>query len=475
MATTSPTATQSIVTALGGGSGIDMAALANNLAIAQFAGRTDRLSAKSEQLDAQISSASNLKSMLMSLATSLGDRIRVGDLSPQPKVGNGAVASASLSGTRQPKGSYSLEVTRLASGQTLASQAFAAPTTPVGAGTLTLRFGTVAGASFTEDAAHAPVAVTIPSGATLSDVAGAINGANAGVTAYVAQTVNGAQLVLKGKDGAANGFVLDASEDPLEPGLSALAWAPGSASGQLLAGAADAAFKVDGLAMTSPSNTVSEAIPGVTLKLSATNAGAPTSVTFSDPAAVITEAMGDLTAALNEIASALGTATDPTNGDLRADGGARALRRSFSQLAGSVVMPGATGMARTLADLGLSTQRDGTFVLDKARLANTLAKDPDGASAMFTTGLFGVYATVDKLYRKATTATDPGSLGGSINRYTRQLKQVGEDQADLAEQQETLRARLASRFATSETRIGTSKATLSFIQNQIAAWNKSDN
>jgi flagellar hook-associated protein 2 len=137
-------------------------------------------------------------------------------------------------------------------------------------------------------------------------------------------------------------------------------------------------------------------------------------------------------------------------------------------------MPAATGVARTLADLGLSTQRDGTYVLDKARLASTIAKDPDGVAAMFTTGLYGVYATVDKIYRNATTATDPGSLGGSISRYTRQLREVGEDQTELTEQQESLRARLASRFATSETRIGVSKSTLSFIQNQIAAWNKSD-
>jgi flagellar hook-associated protein 2 len=81
-----------------------MAELATNLAAAQFAARTDRLAAKSELLDAQISTASNLKSMLFSLATSLGDRVRMGDLSPQPQVGNGAVAQASLSGSSQPRG-----------------------------------------------------------------------------------------------------------------------------------------------------------------------------------------------------------------------------------------------------------------------------------------------------------------------------------------------------------------------------------
>lgn len=52
--TSSATTSSSLVTALGGGSGIDMTALANNLATAQFASRNDRLAAKSEKLDAQI-------------------------------------------------------------------------------------------------------------------------------------------------------------------------------------------------------------------------------------------------------------------------------------------------------------------------------------------------------------------------------------------------------------------------------------
>ncbi|MEY4237919.1 MAG: hypothetical protein RL339_520, partial [Pseudomonadota bacterium] len=59
MVTTS--ATSSIVTALGGGSGIDMVALATNLAQAQFEGRLSRIDSRSELLDRQISTASTLK------------------------------------------------------------------------------------------------------------------------------------------------------------------------------------------------------------------------------------------------------------------------------------------------------------------------------------------------------------------------------------------------------------------------------
>lgn len=469
-------ATSQLVTALGGGSGIDMAALATNLASAQYASRIDRLAAKSELLDRQISAASNLKSMIYSLATSLGERVRAGDLSPQPQIANGSVAQASLSGTRQPSGSYSLEVTALASAQTLASPAYTAATDPVGSGTLKLRFGTVSGGTFTEDTGHAAVDVTIASGATLADVATAINAKNAGISAYIANTVDGAKLVLKGADGAANGFVVEATETVGEEGLANLAWNPVSGSGTLLSTAANAQLKVDGLAITSATNTVTDAIPGVTLKLTGTNTGAPTNVTFGNPAAAITSAMQDLTAALNEVAAELNAAIDPKTGDLARDPGARALRRSFSSLAGTVIMPSAAeGSPATLADLGLSTQRDGSFVLDPARLAATLARDPAGAAAMFTTGLRGVYATIDDISRSASQISDPGTLAGSISRYTTQKTDVADDQAEIAEQQEALRARLAARFAVSESRVSSSKATLTFIQNQIAAWNADSN
>lgn len=474
MVTTSSTTTTSLVTALGGGSGIDMLALANNLATAQFASRKDQLAAKSEKLNTQISSASNIKSMLLALDTSLGTLVRSGNLSRQPQVANASVASASLTGTSLPKGTFSLEVTQLASGQRLASAALPAATSLVGSGTLTLRFGTVAGSSFTADAAQAAVDVTVPTGASLSDVANAINAKNAGVTAYVATTTSGAQLVLKGAEGANKGFILEAAENPLDPGLGVLAWTPASASGQLLATARDAAFKVDGLSMTATSNTVSEAIPGVKLQLAATNTGSPTTVSFSDPTSAITGSMQDLVDALNEITSALNAST-AIGGDLANDGGARSLKRSLGGLAGTVIMPAATGAARTLADLGLKTQRDGTFALDSARLTATMAADPEGVAAMFTNGINGVFATVDKIYRDASSTTRAGSLGESISRYNKQVKQISDDQTELVDKQEALRARLASQFTKSETRIGASKSTLSMIQNQIAQWNKSSN
>lgn len=479
MATTTSSTTSAssaLVTALGGGTGIDMASLAETLAAAQFAAKTDRLTSQSDKLDKEISSASSIKSMLVNLSSSLGDRIRTGDLSPAPTIADSSVASGSLSGTARPKGSFSLEVTALARAQTLISPALPASTSTVGSGTLTLRFGNTTAGSFTEDTTHTAVPVTIAAGATLADVATAINAAAAGVTAYVAQTTSGAQLVLKGQSGAKNGFVLEAAETPGDPGLANLAWTAGSDATRLKATSADAAYSIDGLQMTASSNTITDAIPGLNLSLAGTNTGSPTTITFSDPATAITTAMQDFISALNEVAGALKSAVDPQTGDLSQDSAARSLQRKLAQFGSSVIMPNALGTEpKTLAEIGLATQRDGTFKLDTSRLTAALKADPNGVSAMFTNGLYGVYASFDALSRSATSTTDPGSLGGSITRYTKLKSKISESKAALEAKQEAMRTQLVSRFAKMNTNVNNSKSTLTYLQNQITAWNNSKN
>lgn len=474
-ATSSSSATASLVSTLGAGSGINMSQLAEQLAAAQFAARLDQITARSERLNTQITSASTLRGMISSLASSLGDRVRTGDLAATPQIANSAVAQVSK-GAATGRGTSTLEVTSLAKAQTLVSPAVASASTPVGAGTLTLRFGTVSGSGFTPDAARAAVDITIPTGATLDTVASAINASGAGVTAYVATGANGPQLVLKGQDGAANGFVLEATESPTEPGLAALAWNPATNLSRLTTPATDAAYLLDGVARTATTNTITDAAPGLSLKLTGTNTGNPTTISYSDPGSAITSAMQDLTAALNEMVGELNSETNPTTGALSNDPGARALRRQLTTLASAQVMPAnTTGAPTTLADLGLKTNRDGSFSLDSERLAATLKRDPIGTGAMFTTGLFGVFSTFDKLARSVSSSSDPSSLGGTIARLTKLQTTLGTQRSTMETKQEDLRQRLVSRFAKLDTNITGSKSTLSFLQAQIDAWNGKNN
>lgn len=464
----------SIVAALGGGSGVDMTKLASDLANAQFALRNERLAEKTDVLERQISAASSLKNSLSLLAGALGERVRSGDLSVLPRIANPAVAIATSPLGTAGKGSYSLEVLSLARGQTLAGPPMADAMAVVGAGSLTFRFGAAEAAGFTEDPAKAAITVEIASGSTLADVARAINGKNAGLSAYVAQTAQGAQLVIKGGEGIQNGFVVEAAETAGEEGLAALAWNPsaGGDPARLLAASADAQFKLDGLAMSSTSNDVGAVAPGLALRLTGTNPQGPTTIEFSSPVNTISTAMQDLVGALNEIVGELNAATAPLTGDLARDPGARALKRTFSGLGGMEVMPNApAGAPRTMSDLGLAIGRDGSFRLDMARLQTTLDRDPSGVAAMFTSGLHGVYAAIDRISRSAASTGDPGSLAGSIARFQSQSSQVSEDAAKLLEQQERLRTNMVARFAQADVRIGRSQSTLSFLQSQIDAWN----
>ncbi len=474
-ATSSSSATASLVSTLGAGSGINTAQLAEQLAAAQFAARLDQITAKTSRLSTQITSASTLRGMISSLASSLGDRVRTGDLAATPQITNSAVAQVSK-GAATGRGTSTLEVTSLAKAQTLVSPAVASASTPVGAGTLTLRFGTVSGSGFTPDAARAAIDITIPTGATLDTVASAVNASGAGVTAYVAAGTGGPQLVLKGQDGAANGFVLEATESPTEPGLAALAWNPATNLTRLKTPATDAAYLLDGVARTAATNTITDAAPGLSLKLTGTNTGNPTTISYSDPGSAITSAMQDLTAALNEMVAELNSETNPTTGALSNDPGARALRRQLTTLASSQVMPAnTTGAPTTLADLGLKTNRDGSFSLDSERLSATLQRDPIGTGAMFTTGLFGVFATFDKLARSVSSSSDPSSLGGTIARLTKLQTTLGTQRSTMETKQEDLRQRLVSRFAKLDTNVTSSQSTLSFLQAQIDAWNGRNN
>ena len=174
--------------------------------------------------------------------------------------------------------------------------------------------------------------------------------------------------------------------------------------------------------------------------------------------------------------SELRTATNPLGGDLSRDPGARALSRNLSALGSTVILPNAPeGSPRTLAELGLAIERDGSFRFDSAKLTQALERDPAGVAAMFTTGINGVYSTIDRLARSSSSSSDPGSLAGSIVRYQSQSQQISSDLTKLAEQQETLRASMVARFAQADSRVAASKSTLSFLQSQIDAWNAQSN
>ena len=470
--------TTSIVSALGAGSGIDMVALANNLADIRYTAQIEQFQARSELLEARISAASLLRNQLNELAGAVGERIRNGDLAPSASIGDPSVAQVDVGIGGEAGGNYTLEVSQTASAQTLASQSYTSDDDLVGEGTLTIRFGEVNGTTFTEDTNQVAVDITVEATDTLASLAEKIR-VETDLNAYTIDTGNGAQLVVKGAEGASNGFVLEAvgiGGGPTPGNLEYLSWNPATDAGELKRTAQNAEFEFDGVAMTSASNTITGLPSGLSLTLTGTNAGSPTNVSFADNSAQISGFMGDFVAALNDITGALDELANPLGGQLGNDSGARALKRALSGLTTEIVMPNAVAdEPSTLGDLGLTIDRDGTFSLDSDRLQTTLANDPEAVGAMFTTGLFGVFATMDDLARTMSDRSDPGSLFGSEERYTGQIARIDERLEKISEQQERLRERLVSTFAAADSNIGASQSTLSFLQSQIDIWNNSNN
>jgi flagellar hook-associated protein 2 len=322
------------------------------------------------------------------------------------------------------------------------------------------------------------LAITVEATDTLATLATKITSASEGaLEAYVAQGTNGAQLVIKGRDGAASGFVLEPTSAAASPSavpgdLAYLAWSPASDTGELRQSAQDALFELDTVAMRSASNTVTGLPEGMTLNLTSTNIGAPTTIEFANDTTAISDLMTDLVAALNDIARLLDETAAAQGGTLGNDPGARELKRDLGRLSSLVVMPtAAEGEPATLGDLGLSINRDGSFRLDTARLNAALAASPEGTAAMFTTGVFGVFATIDNLVRDNTLLSDPGSLGGSIARYEAQVERNDARLERIAESQENLRLRLTRDLTRAEQRIAASQSTLTFLEQQIEAFN----
>ncbi len=184
-------------------------------------------------------------------------------------VANTTIASATAT-TGAVAGSYSLEVTRLAASQQIKSAGYASSSTVVSAtgGTLSLSLGTLSGSTYSS---NNTISIDIPANATLADVRNAINNKGSGVTATIVNGTSGSQLVLTGPEGQSNTMQLS--------GISGLAYDPSGATtsdfSQTIA-PQDATFKINGIDATSSSNKVTGKIDGITLNLTATNAGSPT-------------------------------------------------------------------------------------------------------------------------------------------------------------------------------------------------------
>ena len=387
-------------------------------------------------------------------------------------------STANLSGL-----SASIQVQQLAASQVANTTPFADSTSAIGTGTLTITLGTASVSngqmtSFTAGSGT-PVNITIDStNNSLDGIAKAINAAGAGVTASVLSDSDGARLVLKSATGADQAFTLSATEDSSAPGLSALDVGVGAGNTTIGTAAQDAVVAVDGVSVKRSSNQISDLIDGVTLNLVSASPGTTVQIGSQAQTDNLRNAVNDFVDTYNQVMSTLQTDTDSKTGPLSTDTAARALQSALSQLTlTNLVNDEPSGSPQTLAEIGISTNRDGSLSVNTDQLDSALSNFPRAVEKMFSPGLLstgdGLSAALDSITTRATSVVY--GLGASAASYTTQKQHITDEQTQAASDADAMRTRLTQQFASMDSKVAAYKSTQTFLTQQINAWNSSSN
>jgi len=400
------------------GSGLDINTLVSKLMSIEQQPLT-KLDTEEAKYQTKISALGTLKGAISSLQSA------VSTLNSQSKYSAKTVSSADstvLTGsasTLASKGSYKVVVSQLAQSQNLSSDGFAASTTTVGSGTLTIQFGTLTGGAFNLNPDKGTHTITIGSSAnTLTGIADAINAAAIGVSASIVNdgSTNGYRLVLTSEDtGAANEMRITATSDTGD--LSVFEFDPTAASSAMTENQAaqDAQLTVNGLAVSKASNTITDVIHGVTLNVLKVSDGTPpstaTTLTVAKDDAGTQTAVQAFVDAYNEAAKALADASsyDATTkqaGPLQGDFAVLTMQRQLRAMLNTPLSSPGGGLT-SLSDIGVSFQKDASLTLDASKLAKVLADSTKDVSTLFA----AVGKATDSLVSVAasTSSTKPGS------------------------------------------------------------------
>lgn len=353
------------ITALGVGSGLDLSGLVDQLKAAEQQKLVPILEQKSAQ-QTKISAYGRLESAMDRVQTSIAALNDAATFKQQKSTvtGDGVLATA---GETANAGRYEVTVTQLARAGSAASNSVALDQELTAAdATLTLNFG-AGGTQTSYD-------VAISAGSTLADVRDQINAdKEAGVTASIVNDGTGYRLALSsketGQDASLEGF----------SGLASLTMdAATQRSGQ------DAELNVNGIAITSKTNRVEEAIQGVTLDLTAASGSSVTLVIERDEES-LRGAIDEFVKNYNEMKSTVGRMTayngeGETSGELIGD---RTVRTIEDRLRRDITDNLGTGDISRLSQLGIAIDERGRLTVDEDKLDDAIANNPEELSTFF--------------------------------------------------------------------------------------------
>lgn len=422
MATTSPLASSSAGT-------IDVPTLVSQLMTVERR-PIDNLNTQVTSYQTKISSLGTIKGLVSGLQTALQSlNSSAQGFSATPSDASVFSAAASSSAAA---GNYSLEVTHLAQSQNLVAAGRASSSTAISDGTattVTFDFGTISGgllsggiysggATFNANG-NGSKSITIDgTNNTLQGISDAINAAQMGITATIINDGSGTpyRLALTSNSaGVSNSFKISTSGG--DGTINTLLGYDPAATQNLnqTVAAQNADFKLNGIAISKSSNTVTDAIQGVTLTLNKLTT-TPATLTVTHDTNAVSTAVSGFVDAYNALTSQLksrsayGSTTAPAGG-LAGDG---TLRNMLDQLRGIFNTAASGGTLTSLSQVGVTTQADGTLKLDSTKLNNAMANNFNDVVNLFS-GATG-YVT-----RLNTWSTSVVSAGGLIDYHIKNL------------------------------------------------------
>jgi flagellar hook-associated protein 2 len=473
------------VSSLGVGSGLDLNTLLSGLTTAEQVPVT-HLTDQQNSYNVKLSAYGTLKSGLGALqaataalgTASLFQGVTANSSTP-------AVLTASATATAR-SGTYAVNVTQLAQAQSLVAAGVASASTAIGTGantTVTLQFGAISGgtlnpatgafsgATFTADIARPATSVTIDSSNnTLGGIRDVINANSAmGVTATIVNDggISPDRLVLTSTTtGAKSSMQITVSGDAAVSNLLANDPTATQNMRQTVAGQ-DANLTVNGLAISSATNSVSEAVQGTTLTLVATGSSSLslTNNTDSVQAAItaFVTAYNKLQSSANDL-SAFNVGAK-TQSALTGDA---TLRNIQTRIRAQLSTPQLSGNLTMLSNIGVSFQRDGTLAIDSAKLTAALSGNISGVQGLFS-GVGGTIGLGAQLSALITGFSDTGGLLQSATAgVNNTLKSLATDIESAQATADATIARYKLQFSQLDVLMSSMKSTSAYLTAQFA-------
>lgn len=437
MATTTTSSTTSNyvppISIPGIGTSIDVNSLVSSLMSVESQPLT-QLQTQQSSYQTQLSAVGTLKSALSTFQTALSNLTTASNYSAMKASGyDSSVLSASVTGSA-PASSYAVNVTQLAQSQVLAAQGQTSTTAAIGSGsstTISFSFGSVSGgtlsggkytgSTFTQNGSLAGGSITInSSNNTLAGIRDAINSANLGVSASIVDDGSGNpyRLVLTSTAGGSNSEMkISVSGDSTLQSLLSQDPAGTQNLNEVTTGQ-NALATVNGIAVQSPTNTLSNVVDGTSFTLAKT--GSTTVTVANDPTAT-TNAITSFVNGYNALRTQLNnltnidTSNSANNGPLAGDVSTKTLINQITDVLGQAI---GSGQYQSLGSVGVTMNSDGTLAVDNTKLSAAIAASPSQVAGLFA----GTGTATDALVNVPTfsSTTQSGSYAVSVSQLATQ-------------------------------------------------------